>query len=95
MMLVSAVPERNSLRQVMGRRVVTSPPSARWQTMTKTRRTLAGFALATLLLGPVSAQAAAEPKDDTPIQSHIKMPLSGLFTDHGIPVDWSILGTRL
>lgn len=63
--------------------------------MTKTRRTLAGFALATLFLGPVSAQAVAVPKDATPVQSHIKMPLSGLFTDHGIPVDWSILGTRL
>ncbi|MEU7636862.1 hypothetical protein AB0C11_12325 [Streptomyces sp. NPDC039016] len=63
--------------------------------MTNTRRTLAGFALAMLLLGPVSAQAAAEPKDDTPVQAHLKMPLSGLFTDHPLPVDWSILGTRL
>lgn len=75
--------------------MVTSLLWTRWQTVTNTYRTLAGVALAMLLLGPLSAQAVAEPQDDTPVQPHLMVPLSGLFTDRGIPVNWSVLGTRL
>ncbi|MFJ9414442.1 hypothetical protein ACIRPT_09770 [Streptomyces sp. NPDC101227] len=64
--------------------------------MTNTRRTLACLALATVFLGPLTAQAVADPKDDTPIQPHIRMPLSGLLADRGaMPVDWRLFGVPL
>ncbi|GGU65801.1 hypothetical protein GCM10010211_33790 [Streptomyces albospinus] len=76
--------------------MVTPLSLTRWHGMTKMRRAFSGVALATVVLGPMSAQAvAAAPKDDTPIQPHVTMPLSGLFTDHGTPVNWSILDYRL
>ncbi|MER6046114.1 hypothetical protein ABT168_01230 [Streptomyces sp. NPDC001793] len=75
--------------------MVTSIPSSRWHGMKNTRRTLFGLALVTVLLGSMPVSAVATPKDGTPIQSHIKMPLSGLLTDSGTPVNWSVLGIPL
>ncbi|AJT63036.1 hypothetical protein T261_1350 [Streptomyces lydicus] len=64
--------------------------------MTTTRRVLTGLTLTAVLLSPAAAQAVDAPKDDpTPVQPHIKAPLSGLLTRSGTPVDWSILGVRL
>ncbi|MFJ9618812.1 hypothetical protein [Streptomyces noursei] len=78
-----------------GRRTVTLLPVVRWHDMKNTRCALVGLVLATALLGSMSVQAVAVPNDETPLQTHLTMPLSNLLTENGTPADWRILGYRL
>ncbi len=75
--------------------MVTSVSSNRWHDMKNTRCTLFGLALVTVLLGSMPVSAVAAPRDGTPIQPHVTMPLGGLLTDHSTPVNWSVLGIPL